>query len=140
MNAYETTKKQLTELNIRYNSEELEDVNVVFFNHSIGDSGVQGGVFIFFPKDSKVFDLCIQNFASVEIGTSQVTRMIEICNEFNRNVKYAKMYVEEDGAVIVRLKKDYQVFDVDELIGAIIALLDILEKDYITRLMKIKWS
>ena len=140
MNAYEITKKKLTELDIHYNSEELERSNVIFLNQSIGDSGVQGGILIFFAKDSKVFDLYIQNFASVEIGTSQVTRMIEICNEFNRDVGYAKMYVDEDGKVRVQLKKDYEEFDVEDLIGWVALLLEILEKDYITRLMKVKWS
>ena len=128
MNAYEITKKKLTELDIHYNSEELESSNVVFLNQAIGDSGI------------KVIDLYIQNFASVDIGTSQVTRMIEICNEFNREIGYAKMYVDEDGKVIVQLKKDYVEFDVEELIGWVAVLFDILEKDYITRMMKIKWS
>lgn len=66
--------------------------------------------------------------------------MIEICNEFNREIGYAKMYVDEDGKVIVQLKKDYVEFDVEELIGWVAVLFDILEKDYITRMMKIKWS
>lgn len=140
MNAYEITKKKLTELDIHYNFEELESSNVVFLNQAIGDSGIQGGILIFFPKNSKVIDLYIQNFASVDIGTSQVTRMIEICNEFNREIGYAKMYVDEDGKVIVQLKKDYVEFDVEELIGWVAVLFDILEKDYITRMMKIKWS
>ena len=66
--------------------------------------------------------------------------MIEICNEFNRDVGYAKMYVDEDGKVRVQLKKDYEEFDVEDLIGWVAILLEILEKDYITRLMKVKWS
>lgn len=40
MNAHEITKKKLTELDIHYNSEELESSNVVFLNQAIGDSGI----------------------------------------------------------------------------------------------------
>lgn len=66
--------------------------------------------------------------------------MLEICNEFNRTISYAKMYVDEDGAVTVQVKRDYGEFDVEDLIGCISVILNILGKEYITRIMKVKWS
>lgn len=140
LNAFEITKEKFKEMDIPVRIDEVEDCNLIWWNETIGDSGIQGGIFIFFRKDHNIYDFLIQNFVSVDVGTSQVTRMLEICNEFNRTISYAKMYVDEDGAVTVQVKRDYGEFDVEDLIGCVSVILNILGKEYITRIMKVKWS
>ena len=140
MSAYDVMKEFLDKLEVRYDGFKQDDTSYIVVRESIGDTGVISRVLIFFYDKRNTFDILIDNIAKVEPGTSQVTQMLEVCNDFNRETSYVKMYVRDEGEVVAQITKGYEEFDPDDVISAASVVLDIIKKDYINRFMKIKWA
>lgn len=140
MNAYELTKDFFDKEKITYNCNEDENNNLISLRQSIGNTGIVSYAYVIFPKNAESYSIYVNNFATAEPGTSQVTQMIEVCNEFNRSTTFVKMYVEESGTVEIAINKFFKDFEPEDVLGDLLYIFNTIEEKYINRFMKIKWS
>lgn len=107
---------------------------------SIGSTGIVALVFIVFFKHLEAYGIYVNNFTFAEPRTSQITQMIEVCNEFNSFTNFVKMYVKESGMVKVVLNKYFKDFNSKSIMRNLLYIFNTIEEQYINRFMKIKWA
>lgn len=82
----------------------------------------------------------MMQLAKVEYESKQYYQMLALCNRFNIATNYVQMYVKEDGTVWAQTTFDMEKFDPIELRFSIVTISNILDTQYISDIMKIRWA
>lgn len=139
MDAYQLTRVHFDKIGLDYETFENENAEYLIGYQNIGSTGILSTVTIFFYKNQYSYEIVIDDFINVESDTNQFIDMMKLCNEFNCETSYFKMFITESGEVRVKMIKDYNEFHPVELVSTLFSIFNILEDNYIARFMRIKW-
>lgn len=142
MSLFDETKHKLDEMGLEYEAERMDTGAAVIRQYFwIGDTGIRYDfVTAFEPEESAIYVLVL-GLLTVELGTTQTQRVLEVCNDFNSRYSHVKMFMNKEGLVMIRRDVDVNAASVELLVGCIGSLYNMLdEEDYLKRLLKIRWS
>ena len=139
---FEKMKLKLDELGVDYKTEVWDDNTDIIRQYlGIGDIGVGVCVILAFDPEKNVIQILTSEMLTVEVGTTQIQRALEVCNEFNYSYLGFKMFLTPDGDVSIKRDVEKESASPERLVDLISILLGILQgTDYLKRLLKIRWS
>lgn len=142
MSLFEKMKHKLDEMGVDYETEVWNDnTDIIRQNFRFGDIGVSACVLLGFDPEKDVIQVLVSDMLTIEAGTTQIQRALEICNEFNYTYLGFKMFLTPDGDVSIKRDVEKESASPERLVDLISILLGILQgTDYLKRLLKIRWS
>lgn len=139
--AFEELQWQYNKSNISYEVSSTDEFDIICTLQFLDSLGKHVGVVTSFGKRNLDALLHIEGLLKIDNEISQFNQVLEVCNDFNSRYVFYKMYLEEDGRLIISFYRRLDFHTVDLMIAASCSILNTLETtDYVQRLQKIKWS
>ena len=140
MLSFEAVKDEFNSLGVEFTECDYDEDKVIITSFRLKESQVEVELAIRFEEEASICNVYMMQLAKVEYESKQYYQMLALCNRFNIATNYVQMYVKEDGTVWAQTTFDMEKFDAIELRFSIVTISNILDTQYISDIMKIRWA
>ena len=140
MLSFEVVKDEFNSLGAKFAECDYDEDKVIIINHRLEKSLLEVDIAIRFEEASSICNVYFIGLVKVEHESDQYYQMLALCNRFNIATNYVQMYIKEDGTVWAQITLDMKKVNVTELRMSMATILDIIDTQYISDIMKIRWN
>lgn len=140
MLSFEAVKDEFNSLGVEFTECDYDGDKVIITYFHLKKTQVGVEIAIRFEEDASICNIYVIELAKVEYESKQYYQMLKLCNNFNINTNYVQMYIKDDGTVWAQITLDMIKFNADELRLSIMIILNMLDSQYISEIMKIRWD
>ncbi|MDU4756658.1 MAG: YbjN domain-containing protein [Veillonella sp.] len=135
MSAINQMKKELDAINFFYDERELNGAETLIIPFPLETFNITVTVGIFIREEKKIFDVFFMNIIQGDMNSSKKSRILEICNDFNIQSDYEKMYIQENNSLVIRHAGSLEGFNAYWVLGNILRTIDRLNNSYLEQIL-----
>lgn len=138
MSAINDMKKELDKYKIIYEQMPLNGADTLIIKLPFKKYHISLTIGIFFREEKKIYDLYFLNILILD-DESKRDKILDICNEFNMESDYEKMFLDPNNTIVIRHAGTLTNFSPEWLMGGISGTIIRLD-DYLEKLLAIRWA
>lgn len=135
MSAINQMKKELDAINFFYDERELNGAETLIIPFPLETFNITVTVGIFIREEKKIFDVFFMNIIQGDMNSRKKSRILEICNDFNIQSDYEKMYIQENNSLVNRHAGSLEGFNAYWVLGNILRTIDRLNNSYLEQIL-----
>ena len=140
MPAINELKRELDSIDFVYSEQELNGAETLIIYFPLEEFNISVGVGIFIREEKNIYDVFFMNLLQGDLESGKKSRILEICNEFNIQSDYEKMYIQENNSLVIRHAGSLDGFNARWLLGNILHTIDRLNNYYLAQIFGVRWS
>lgn len=140
MSAINELKRELDSINFFYEERELNGAETLIIEFPLEAFNISVAVGIFIREEKNIFDVFFMNIMKGDLDSNKKSRILEICNDFNIQSDYEKMFIQENNTLVIRHAGTLDGFSARWVLSNIFHTIDQLNTCYLEQILGVRWS
>ena len=140
MSAINELKRELDSINFFYEERELNGAETLIIECPLEAFNISVAVGIFIREEKNIFDVFFMNIMKGDLDSNKKSRILEICNDFNIQSDYEKMFIQENNTLVIRHAGTLDGFSARWVLSNIFHTIDQLNTCYLEQILGVRWS